>query len=949
MAEASPAILAFNRGLLSPLAQARADLKRHAMSAEVQTNFMPRVLGSAMFRPGTEYIGGIRGNLPEKMLPFVFSTTDVALLEATNATLRVWLPEASGEPDTVLYRVAVASTITNGTFFGSLTGWTNADQAGAVSSWNAGDVMALIGTGFNAAIEYQQVTVAAGDIGKEHALRIVVPIVGTRVVLNVGTSAGDGTYAMNLTLEEGNHSIAFTPAGNFFVQFSNALQMPTYISLVAIEAAGAVEITAPWTTPMLPLLRHDQSGDVVYIAADGMRQVKVQRWGQAGFTGSRSFSVVFYAPLDGPFLLENTGPTTITPSGVAGAITLTASLPLFQQGHVGALFRLASVGQFASVDAAGPNQWSGAIQATGLVSGTSRDIGIQVAGTFVGTVVLQRSVGAIGAWEDVPGETFNAPTVPGTGYSDGLDNQIIFYRIGIGAAYTSGTANCLIGIALNGSITGIVRVTAVTNSLSASAFVQTLPGDTGVLHGLGNTDATDAWWEGMWSNVQGFPTSVVLDNDGRLVWFGRNRIAGSVVDAYESYDDTVVGDSGPIIRTIGSGPVDVINWALALDRLVFGAQAAEKSCAPSSLTGPLTPTDFNMKNAGTQGSAAMAAVKVDHNGIFVQRSGCRVYQMSYKPNYFGQDYSEDDLTNFVPDLAVAELGIPLSVPGIAGIVAQRQPDTRIHAWFNDGTVRVLVYDPTEDEHAWIKVETPGAGGLVVDAVVLPGQGGASAGAAEDLVYYVVKRTIGGSTVRRLERWAHEAECWGGTVTKCADCGVSFSYTVPTLFLLAVAPHLVGQEVVVWADGVDQGGPFLVDSGGTVTLPAGAGADGTGVMQGYLGLAYEARFKSTKLAYAAQMGSPLTQKKRIARVGVVLANAHAQGLQYGRSFDNMLDLPLTYKGAPVSADFVYAAYDDEGQPLNGDWDTDSRLCLRAASPRPVTLLAAVMTMETRERP
>jgi hypothetical protein len=297
------------------------------------------------------------------------------------------------------------------------------------------------------------------------------------------------------------------------------------------------------------------------------------------------------------------------------------------------------------------------------------------------------------------------------------------------------------------------------------------------------------------------------------------------------------------------------------------------------------------------------------------------------------DYSASDLTNFVPDIAIMENGAPLASPGFAWLAVQRQPDTRIHGLLNDGTVRVMVFDPAEDEHAWIKVQTAGS---VEDIVVLPGQGGATS--AEDLVYYCVKRTVNGQTVRYLERWAREDECIGGAVSKCADAHVVFSQAASTV--VSGLGHLIGQSVVCWADGVDQGGPFTVSAGGTITLPV-------TVSNGCAGLGYTWQFQSTKLAYAAELGTPLLQKKRIGRLGIVAANVQYQAFQYGKDFTTLYDLPQTYKGAPVAAGTVYGAYDDETFSFPGQWDTDARLCLQGAAPRPAILLAAVIDMETRE--
>ena len=930
MVETTPAILALNRGLVSPLGLARVDVKRLAMSAEVQTNIIPRVLGSAMLRPGLADVGATYGNLRARFMPGVFATTDKWLMECTNGAMRFWLPSSDNTPDTVLTRPAVTATIANGTFAGSLSSWTDADESGATSAYVA-PYMSLTGTGFNRAIRYQLVTVAEPNV--EHALRIQIPVHGSRVILNVGSTVGGSDYASNLTLEEGYHSIAFTPTGNFYVQFSNALTMPSYVASVAIESAGEVVLTTPWAAADLDNLRWDQSGEVVYVACDGIATQKVQRWNKRNQTGYRSFSIVYFAPMDGPFLPINTGPITITPSGTTGAITLTASAPLFQSSHVGGLWRLTSAGQSVTVAAGGTSQFSSYIEVTGLDAGGGRTMQIVVSGTFVGTVVLQRSIGAVGSWQNVSGKSWTAAT--SELYSDGYDNQVIYYRIGIDGTYTSGTANCQLAIEA-GSITGVARVTGYTDNQHVAAVVLQLPDDTGTLHGLGNTTATSDWSEGLWSGVRGYPSGVAL-GEGRLWLAGGGWNVGSVSDAYESFDDTVTGDSGPIIRSIGSGPVDRINWILALQRIVLGTDGAEKSAVSSTGTAPLTPTDYNLRSAGTQGSAPIPAVAIDMNGVFVQRGGRRVYELAYKPNYFGQDYSETDLTAFIPDLAVAEQGTALTTQGIAWLAVQRQPDTRVHALLNDGTVRVLIYEPNEEERAWVKVEvaaTSAGASTVEDVVVLPGED-------EDEVFYSVKMTVNGSTVRRLMQWAREDECWGGTVTKLMDAHVTGTNSWPVAQITGLT-HLVGETVCIWADGSDQG-TGVVDATGKVTTSA-------TVREWCAGLAYEGWFKSTKLAYGAQMGSPLTQKKRIARLGVLLANTHTRGLRYGRELDNdtMRDLPLSYRGKPTTADSILTSRDDDGFTFPGEWSTDARLCLRAASPRPVTILGLVLTMETRER-
>ncbi|KKK79874.1 hypothetical protein LCGC14_2829110, partial [marine sediment metagenome] len=71
-------ILAFNRGVISAFGLARIDLKRTGMSAETQTNWMPRVLGSMMLRPGFGYKDNTRADTVSRLMPFVFSEDDTA-------------------------------------------------------------------------------------------------------------------------------------------------------------------------------------------------------------------------------------------------------------------------------------------------------------------------------------------------------------------------------------------------------------------------------------------------------------------------------------------------------------------------------------------------------------------------------------------------------------------------------------------------------------------------------------------------------------------------------------------------------------------------------------------------------------------------------------------------------------------------------------------------------
>lgn len=885
MGKQNVSLLAFNRGVVSPLALARVDIERLALSAETQTNWMPRTLGSMMLRPGMQYLTSTKSNNKAVPIPFIFATDDTAIIEVSDSIARFFVD------DELITRVAVTTQVNNTLFGVDLSGWTDEDESGATSDWAIGGYMSLLGSGFNAAIRSQQVTVAAGDQNDKHALRIVIE--RGPVVLKVGTTSGDDSYISETVLKTGTHSLTFTPTGNFYIHLSNANKYASLVDSVAIESAGTLELPCPWLEADLPNLRWDQSADVVYIACKDYKQRMFQR------RSFDSWSIVEYEPDDGPFFTYNQTATRLTPSAISGDITVTASRSFFRAGHDGALFRIDSVGQQVEADITAEDQYTDEIRVTGV--GATRVFAIVIAGTWTATITLQRSVAEPGAWVDVSAYTGNVSTT----YNDALDNQIIYYRIGVKAGdFTSGTAEVSL-VFSGGSRTGIFRITSVASTTSASARV---------IVALGGTDSSSAWAEGMWSDYSGWPSSAAL-YEGRMWWAGKDRIWGSVSDEYESFDDEVDGDSGPIIRTIGSGPVDTINWLLPLQRLILGTAGAEKSARSTSFDEPLTPTNINLKDASTQGSSFIAAAKVDSRGVFVQRSGKRIYQLSY--NIQSNDYETTDMSVLHPDIGN---------PAILKVVVQRQPDTRIHCIRSDGKVAVLIFDPVETVTCWVVVETDG---IVEDAVVLPGTD-------EDDLYYIVRRTIDGSTVRYLEKWAKEDECIGAAVTRLADSFVLYSGASTTS--ITGLDHLEGESVVVWGN-TKPLGTYTV-SGGSITLSE-------AVTSAVVGLYYSASYKSSKLAYAANLGTALCQTKKLNKLGLILANTHAQGVQYGPDFDNLDDLPGVESGITVTDDTIHTAYDEDMFEFNGEWDTDSRLCLFAEAPKPCTVLAAVMAIQTND--
>ena len=891
MAVSEDILLAFNRGVVSDLVENRADVKRVGMSAEEQMNCMPRIMGPMSLRPGLQYIGELAtANGVVRMIPFVFSNDDKALIEVTDEQIRVW------EMDGLVTREATLSTLANQEFTSNLNSWVSADGSGAaVSSWKTGGYMSLIGSDTHAAARYQALSMEFNEpgTGKEYVLNIGIQsgVVGFRI----GTSAGSDNIFTETYLGKGAHSLAFTPPGaDAYIYFFNYKKREAVVDFCRLQTA---EEPMAYTVNLLPTetlddTRTAQSGDIIFVArGKAFAPVKIER------RGRHSWSVVDYESLDGPFRAANVLKTkTLTPSAVSGsAITLTASTPTFTSGNVGGLFKLQSAGVVSSATLNVQDSATEAIKVTGVGDERKFDYTI-AAGAWSGTVVFERSLVEEGRWTTVT--SYNSGTTV-TAYNDALDNQVVYYRLRASTALTGAGSTGTLTYAL-GTKTGIVRVEAYTSPTVVTCSV---------LKTLGSTTATSDWSEGAWSSRRGYPSAVAF-YQGRLWWAGKDKVWASVTDDFYSFDEDYVGDAGPIQRSIGMGPVDTINWLCPLRQLVVGAEGGEYLCRSNNIEEPLTPANFNLFKTGDYGSSSVDVISVDGAAIFVDRTGARVLALS----------------NAMDDAEILETSLispELCKPSIKRVAVQRRPDTRIHFIRCDGTAVVLVYDKAEQVNCFVTVETQG---LIEDVVVVPHS-------PEDWVFYVVVRVVDGVARRYLERWAGVDDAVGGERNKMLDS--YYEYIGEPTNRLYNLDHLEGREVMVWGNNKYLGEFGVVN--GSVALPE-------TVSYAVAGLYYYGKFVSRKLGFLTQGSSVLSKRRRVVAAALMLRTTHKDAIQYGTDEDHLDYLPPMEAEAAVADDYQWDEFDTDPISFNGTIANDTKIVLKMHAPYPCTVTAAVVTLE-----
>jgi hypothetical protein len=758
------------------------------------------------------------------------------------------------------------------------------------------------------------------------------------VYLRVGSTSGGQEYVMATQLRTGAHSLAFTPSGDFYIEFSSTDPALKLVSNCQVEAAGVVTLPTKWTTAAVPLLRRVQSLDVMFCACDGVKEQRIERRNggtTAAPVSGRSWSVVDEDRDDGPFQLGPNAPIRLTPSVLEGNGTLTASAPFFQAGHVGALFRLFHAGQNIDTYIAAENQFTDAMTVTGITETNfeERKYTYTIDGTWAGTLRNQRSFeGEFGAYHDMR-RAQTVATIDITANAsytndDNDDNVDEWIKIGIPPGlYTSGEAHIVANYP-NGGGFGICRVVGFTDSTHV---------DIEVIKPFKGTTAVDDWRQSRYDGVSGYPSAVAFD-DGRLVWMGDDLFDASISDAYESFDEDFVGDAGPLSRSIALGGRNDVKWGLSLSSLMIGCTRRIANARASSLDEILTPDNFGLKSSGKVGAAAIDPVELaDDRGLFVQASGKDLYEVTWSP----------EKARYVT-APFTKLTTKLFATGILGLDVQTLPDQRVWVANQNADAVCIVFEPTEQiDGAHIPISTSAPNDFFGPFCVVPAP-------SQDRVYSVVTRRIGGVDTYVLERFALDSEALVGTVCKVMDSHVTgtgaHSATITGL------DHLEGRIVVAWVDGAPVTDPTITDTaldnamtfvvtGGQITLPVAP------VLGWCVGLPYDGQYKSSRLGYGVQGYTSMDKRKGLANIGILLSDYCRSGVRFGMTrkggdFATPWSLPALNAESDIGAEVVSGPGDDE-EPMDAGSEIglDMRLCIALRSPKPASLTALVLSIET----
>lgn len=274
-------------------------------------------------------------------------------------------------------------------------------------------------------------------------------------------------------------------------------------------------------------------------------------------------------------------------------------------------------------------------------------------------------------------------------------------------------------------------------------------------------------------------------NAPQTLWMTRSGTESNLNYSIPTRDD----DS--IQFRVSAREANTIRHIVPLQELVLLTSSAEWRVT-SINTDAITPTSFSVKPQSYIGANNVQPVIVNNNLIFAAARGGHVRELGYSAQAGG--YMTGDLSVRAPHL--------FDNLDITDMALAKAPQQIIWMVSSSGKLLGITYVPEHNVGAWHQHDTDGT----FESCCVVSEGN------EDVLYVVVRRTIGGATKRYVERLASR-QFVNPADAFFVDSGLTYS-GAPTSTLSGLG-HLEGKTVSILADGAVH--PQRVVTGGAITL------------------------------------------------------------------------------------------------------------------------------------
>lgn len=382
------------------------------------------------------------------------------------------------------------------------------------------------------------------------------------------------------------------------------------------------------------------------------------------------------------------------------------------------------------------------------------------------------------------------------------------------------------------------------------------------------------------------------------IWFSQTSNHGNFSGSEPARDDDAIE------VTIAARRINAIRHLVPMSSLIVLTNGGEWVLSSGARGEPLSPTAIRLDPQGYRGAADVAPLVIGDTVLFVQAQGSTVRDLGY--TYETDGWRGNDLSVLASHLFEGRRIIDWAYA--------QTPHSIVWAVRDDGKLLALTYMREHEVWAWSRHSTDGD--VLAVSTVAEGR--------EDVLYAVVRRTIGGARRLCIERMAGRAFDDQADAF-FVDCGLSY-HGAPTTRLTGL-DHLEGRTTAILADGAVH--RQLTVAGGMVELDWPASTI-------HVGLPYVAELKT--LDSMDQGGGGTLQGRRKRVVAVLLRLLAARGIWVGPEGGRLDEIklrttePMGAAPLPVTEDVRVQI-----EPL---WGRAPSVHLQVRDPVPATILGVM---------
>lgn len=892
----------FTMGEIAPSLYGRIDFDGYYRGLRTCRNFIISKYGGAYNRPGTEYVGEVHDSTKlTRLIPFQFNNQQQYVLELGDLTMRV---------------IANGAVVTTESVY-TVTGVTAAVYFGVPSeSGGLGPIETPL-----------QLTVV------DHPYND-----GDSVVVSGVATGINGTWSVH-NIDADTISLDGCGVTEYLWSGSGTVML----------AGGdtPLVVTTPWPSSALSLLKFTQSADVITVTHPNYETRQIIRLAE------NDWEIVAFANVNGPFRDINTDEgITVYTDGVTGVVTVKANSPIFTADMVGLPFYIGQSPDdntniwevdksinISDVIAYGANYYEAMTAGdTGTYPPTHTEGQKRDGNTGVSWKYLHSGFGIVKiisftSTTEVVCEvvsllpsTLNG-TVGGIVAIDDIEKTGTFLTTvkvitKTAHGYVTGDKVLLSGIVTQpkNKWNGLTTITKVDDT----SFTLDDVSAWGIIYISGGTcektnsgTPTYRWALPAWGSDQGYPATTSYFQNRQLFAGTNGRPSTINMTRSDGFFDFGVSkpvlDDDAITYKLLSDRVNTIRHLLDLkDLIVFTSGGIFRvTGGKNGVNTVITPSTININTEGANAVSEVAPIKVNNYAIFLQEKGNMVRSLGYS---FAEDsYMGQDLTTMSNHL--------LSSRKIISWAYQETPNSCLWSITDDGILLGLTFFPEQQVTAWHQHNT--INGLYESVCRITENN-------EDVLYFIVNRTLNGQQVRCIERtkpriFADRADGF------FVDCGLTYdgraSDTTATTF--SGLDHLEGETVAICADGIAYPEQVVVNGTITISNPA---------LVCHIGLPIEADLETLD---ASSLRQNIRDKKKIINA-VSLIVDQSLGFEAGPDEDNLTEFKSRSTENYDEPDNLISELISENIPC--DWSKNGRVLIRQRKPLPCHILAVIPQIE-----